>query len=487
MPSAEIPKSPGFAVGTHLFLRVLAVTHAIAFISAWTQLDGLVGPAGILPAQALFEAAKAQLGAGAYWAVPSLSWIFGTGVFLKVMCALGVACSGLLFAGVAPALALLALWALYLSVCCAGQQFFDFQWDALLLETTVVALFLVPWTFLPRWRRIEPPALGRWLAGWLLFRLMFLSGMVKIGTGDPQWRHLTALKFHFQTQPLPSPLAWYAHQLPGWVLIGACGLMFAIEIVAPFGLFAGRRVRHVCVLTMAAFQLLIALTGNYTFFNLLTLALCLPFLDDAWWRRPSSAEAADPFAWPRFKQGLQRSLAVGIVGITGLETIAAFIPAIVASGPVLELVSGVAPLRSFNTYGLFAVMTTSRPELIIEGSDDARDWKAYELPYKPGNLSRMPAFIEPFQPRLDWQLWFAALGNATDNRWVYVLGEQLLKGDPQVLALFSGNPFPGRPPKYLRVVRYEYRFADSSVHARTGQWWSRSPIDLYIPPFSLSS
>jgi hypothetical protein len=462
------------------------VTHAVAFLSAWGQIDALAGPTGILPAKALFQAARMQLGSGAYWAVPSLCWIFGTGAFLKVMCALGVGFAGLLFAGIAPALALIALWVLYLSLCCAGQVFFDFQWDALLLETTLLAIFLAPWTLLPRWRRIAAPKLGRWLAAWLLFRLMFLSGIVKLGTGDPEWRHLRALRFHFQTQPLPTPLSWYAHQLPPWFLTFSCLVMFLLELVAPFCLFAGRRVRHGAVLAIVGLQVIIALTGNYTFFNLLTIGLCLPFLDDRWWRR-SSAEVADPFRWPKLQQALLRGAFFVIVALTGLETVAVFIPAIVANGPILSLVTAAGPSRSFNTYGLFAVMTTRRPELVIEGSDDAQHWEPYVLPYKPGPLERMPRFVEPFQPRLDWQLWFAALGNADDNRWVYVLGEEILKGNPVVLDLFAANPFPARPPKYLRVIRYEYKFADPSVHGRTGQWWSRTPIDLYIPPFSLSS
>ena len=478
---------PTFSTGTGLFVRVLALAHAAAFGSFWVQERGLIGPAGILPAGQFLEAAHRELGARAWFEVPSLCWLFGSGAFTDLLCALGIACAILLFAGRAQLLCLGVLWISYLSVSSAGQMFFDFQWDALLLESTLIAVFLVPWVPWRAARGYEPPRLARYLGWWLLFRLMWLSGMVKLTSGDPTWRHLTALTFHYQTQPLPTVLAWYANQLPAWFQRASCAVMFAIELLAPLLIPAPRRLRHAAALSMISLQALIALTGNYAFFNLLSAGLCLTCLDDDWWRSahwgaedaPSAAQAQ------RTKSTLLRWFAALSVGITFFEAAAAVLPGAAASPLVRFVAEDVGPLRSFNDYGLFAVMTVERPELVIEGSDDGTDWREYELPYKPGNLARRPAWIAPFQPRLDWQLWFAALGRPENNAWVETLCERLLRGDPAVLGLFRLNPFPGRAPRYVRVVRYRYEFTDPQERARTGRWWRRTPLDFYFQPLAL--
>ena len=482
MPPEDAP--PTYSIGTHLFLRVLGVVFAVAFVSAWAQIDGLVGPAGLLPAGDFLRDAKLQLGPSAYWQAPSLCWIFGTGYFLKALCLLGVLGSAFLFVGIAPALSLGCLWALYLSLCTAGQLFFDFQWDSLLLETGLVAVFLAPWTGAPGWKRIEPPPLARAVLTWLLMRLMLLSGIVKLTSGDPLWRSFRALTVHFQTQPLPTPLAWYVHQLPEPVLKATCALMFAVELIAPFGLLASRRIRHVSALALIGLQVAIALTGNYTFFNFLTIALCLPSLDDAFWGKSGKA-APETFRWPRLRLRLLQGFAAASIALTSLEIVAGFSPQVAAVPAVFATIEAVTPLRSFNTYGLFAVMTPRRPELIFEGSNDGQTWSEYGFRHKPGELTRAPDFVAPFQPRLDWQLWFAALGRPNDNAWVLLLGEEILKGNPRVLALLGSNPFPSHPPRWIRIVRYDYSFTDSAARATTGQWWRRTPTDLYVAPFSL--
>jgi len=226
-------KSEHYSLSSWLFLRILAVIHLIAFVSFWTQAPGLIGPHGLLPAARLFAYVHQHLGWSRYWQLPSLCWWLGTGAALPALCAAGIVLALLLFAGIAPALCLALLWLDYLSLACAGQIFFDFQWDALLLETTLLAIFLAPWSLRPGWRRTEPAALGRGLLVWLLFRLMLLSGLVKLTSGDPQWRHFTALAFHYQTQPLPTALAWYAQQLPLRVQWLCCAIMFAIELLVP--------------------------------------------------------------------------------------------------------------------------------------------------------------------------------------------------------------------------------------------------------------
>jgi hypothetical protein len=484
--SGEAP-SANYARGTGWFLRALAVVHAIAFASYWRQFAGLVGPEGILPAVRFFPLAHAQLGAAAYWEAPSLCWILGAGTFLPVACGAGVALAVLLFCGIAPALCLAVLWALYLSLCCAGQIFYDFQWDALLLEATLIGVFLAPWRWRARLDASDPPPLARWLLWWLLFRLMLLSGLVKLTSGDPTWRHLTALTFHYETQPLPTPVAWYAAHLPlAWQRL-SCALLLGIEILVPWALFASRTWRHTAAWVLVGLQALIALTGNYTFFNLLTAALCLACLDDRWWGRRGPVETALPPAEEArgLRARLTRIFVYCAVFCTALEALADFVPAVARASAVGFMAESVAPFRSLNNYGLFAVMTTERPQLVIEGSDDGRDWREYELPHQPGDLDRRPDFVAPGQPRLDWQLWFAALAPPSQNPWVETLGANLLRGDPAVLALFARNPFPHRPPHFIRVVRYLYRFTDAADRARTGNWWRRTPQDLYLSPISL--
>ncbi len=490
MSTEGSPTPPTFANGTQLFVRVVALAHLFAFSSFWVQASGLIGPHGVLPAGQFFSMAYKELGLRAFYEAPSLCWLFGSAHFLDLLCAAGVAFSLLLLAGYMQAVSLAALWICYLSLCSAGQIFMDFQWDSLLLESTLIAIFLVPWRAGRGHLGYEPPKLARYLSWWLLFRLMFLSGAVKLTSGDPTWRSLTALSFHYQTQPLPTPLAWYANLLPLWFQKASCAAMFAVELGAPFLLLAPRRARHAAALSLIALQLLIALTGNYAFFNLLTIGLCLTCLDDDWWRRLHwGVEAVREGERGVPRRGVRatatRWFAAFSVGITFFETAAALSGTAARSPIVRTVAEAVGPFRSFNDYGLFAVMTVERPELVIEGSDDGTDWREYSLPYKPGELARRPPWVAPHQPRLDWQLWFAALGPSDSNPWVGTLCEKLLRGEGDVASLFARNPFPDHPPLYMRAVRYRYEFTSPAERTRTGNWWRRTPIDFYIPPVSL--
>lgn len=462
-----------FSIGAWLFLRLLALIHLVAFASFWSQLDSLVGPHGLLHATRFFSAVHEQLGASAYFQLPSLCWIFGTGTFLHALCGAGILVALLLFAGVAPVACLVFLWASYLSACAAGQIFFNFQWDALLLETTLLALFVTPWKFLPLWHPHEPPRLGRLLLGWLLFRLMALAGVVKLASGDATWRDLSALTSHYETQPLPTPLAWFVHPLPAGWQRASCAGMFALELVVPFFLFAPRALRHNAALLLAAFMAAIALTGNYTFFNLLTIALCLLCLDDAWWRSLRTLLPRSPgrrcqlfvdnvAGAPRGQRLAVMAFATFAFAYTGAQALPVIFPRL---GPLpgFEAVARiVAPLRSFSNYGLFAVMTRPRPELIFEGSADGREWRAYEFPHKPGDLQRRPTWVAPHQPRLDWQLWFAALGSPDQNRWVFALCAHLLRGTPGCSApprtkSLCGKTAPLCPGNPLRIPFHRRR------------------------------
>jgi hypothetical protein len=320
-----------------------------------------------------------------------------------------------------------------------------------------------------------------WLFRWLLFRLMFLSGAVKLLSGDRTWRELTALDFHYQTQPLPTPIAWYMQQLPGWFQRLSVGMVFAIELVVPFLIFAPRRLRLFAAACLVLLQILILLTGNYAFFNLLALALCLFLLEDRDLRLPEFALKVT-----RLSHRVRVPLTVAVVFVILFLGLSHLIGQFLMLPPgVGRLMSFAAPFGIVNSYGLFAVMTTTRLEIVVEGSDDRSHWQAYEFRYKPGDLHRRPAWVAPHQPRLDWQMWFAALGTYAENPWFVSLMGRLLQGAPEVLRLLDRNPFAERPPRYVRALMYEYRFTDFKTRRETGNWWSRELLGSYLPAISL--
>ncbi|MGO8931960.1 MAG: lipase maturation factor family protein [Limisphaerales bacterium] len=509
-----------------VFMRSLGLIYLIAFVSLWVQIIGLVGTSGILPANSAMESvrqgADAQhLGLDRYHLVPTLCWFKTSDGFLRFQCAAGATLAALLVVGVAPAPCLFLLWLIYLSLVTVCREFLGFQWDNLLLETGFLAIFLAPLQLWPRRSRAAPPSrLVLWLLRWLLFKLMFQSGCVKLLSHDPVWRNLTALTFHYETQPLPTWIGWYAHQLPVWAQQASAAAMFGIELFAPFLIFAPRRLRHAACLVLVAFQTLILLTGNYCFFNLLTFALCLLLLDDAalkaflprrlrdslrppepqkigtqWNASLPDADHADlssPLAPRRSPLNPRRWPVQVTVPLAAIAVVTSLMQFSIMfrvrlpwPRPLLAVFGWLGPFRSFNSYGLFAVMTTSRPEILIEGSDDGVTWRAYEFKYKPGDVKRRPGFVEPHQPRLDWQMWFAALGTYRQNPWLVNLCVRLLQGSPPVLALLERNPFPNAPPRYVRAVVYDYHFTDFATRRKTGAWWHRQETGEYLPALSL--
>ena len=332
---------------------------------------------------------------------------------------------------------------------------------------------------------------------WLLFRLMFSSGLVKLLSGDALWHNLTALTVHYETQPLPTWIGWYAHQLPAWFQKFSCGVMFVIELGLPWLIFGTRKLRYVAAGAFAAFMILIALTGNYCFFNLLALALCVTLLDDSVLRRvvPKSLRGVPvPVSggFHRYAKGAMNGLFVLVVAVVMLVTVMQLLPARRTGHhwprqilrDYYETYQAIAPFRTVNSYGLFAVMTPSRPEIIVEGSNDGVAWLPYEFKYKPGDLTRRPRFVEPFQPRLDWQMWFAALGNYEQNDWFIAFCAKLLKGAPEVLALLAKNPFPSAPPRYIRAMLYDYRFTNFATRRTSSSMDRSSPTS---PPWTCSS
>jgi hypothetical protein len=325
---------------------------------------------------------------------------------------------------------------------------------------------------------------------------MFESGFVKLASGDPTWTNLTALRYHFETQPLPTWIGWYAHQLPDRVLWFMTGALFGAELLVPFLIFTTTRLRRAAGAALVVLQMVILLTGNYCFFNALTLALCVLLLDDDIWpqrlRRfaraapPTSVEgpgsAKAPRPWPL---GILLPVSATLLVLSLAPTAAT----LGLSGPRwLSTVYGwVQPFRTVNSYGLFAVMTTERPEIIVEGSADGENWLTYEFRYKPGTLNRTPAFVAPHQPRLDWQMWFAALGPVEQNTWFLRFVQRLLAGSPQVETLLEMNPFPGKPPVAIRATVYDYRFTDPESRTATGNWWRRENPRPYCPAVTLNA
>jgi lipase maturation factor 1 len=459
----------------------------VAFASLGVQIVGLVGADGIAPVAPGLRALAQTTGSARFFSLPTLFWLDASDGALRTFCWAGVAVAVLLICDVAPAFCLVLLWAGYLSLVTVGQEFLSFQWDSLLLEAGLLAVFVAPWRFRPRLAQpSEPPAVFRWLLWFLLFRLVFSSGLVKLLSGDPAWRGLTALTFHYETQPLPTWPAWYAHQLPAWFHRFSEVVMFAIELIAPFLIAGPRRLRHLAGGLLIALQALIALTGNYAYFNLLTVALCLLLFDDA-----ALAPILGRLALrePEPDAFLPRRPAVAVaalLAILGLVPLIRLLDRRLGSSLPVRWVSGlVQPFHLANGYGLFAVMTTERPEIVVEGSADGETWRAYAFRFKPGDPGRRPAFVAPHQPRLDWQMWFAALGQCRDSPWLYGLFQRLLEGSPPVLGLLADDPFPERPPRYVRALVYDYRFASAEERARTGHWWRRGEPRLFCAPVSL--
>jgi predicted DCC family thiol-disulfide oxidoreductase YuxK len=482
---------PHFFLARWIFLRNLGIIFFVAFLSFYHQLDGLIGANGILPAFELNQVAADRLGAARYWQLPTLYWLHPTDGFLHALCLAGILASLLILAGVLTPLAIFVAWAAYLSLVNVARDFLGFQWDILLVETAFLAMFLAPFQLLPRLsREVRPVPFILVLHWWLLFRLMFASGFVKLD--DPTWTRLEALNVHYETQPLSTVAGWYFHQMPGAFQKISVVIMFGIELGVPFLIFLPRRIRHAGAALMIAFQILISLTGNYTFFNWLTIALCLLIFDDQAlraalrrlrWTPTPPAAASQPL--PRFKWALG-----GVPGAFILVlTLTAFSAQLTRGEHVPRTALNVwDKLNGFhlaNTYGLFAHMTTSRPEIIVEGSADGREWKPYRFKWKPGDLDRPPGRVAPFQPRLDWQMWFAALGSPDTAPWFSYFMLRLLQGSPDVLALLEENPFPDAPPQFVRAGLYDYRFTTLPERRDTGNWWRREYLRPYFPPVDL--
>jgi predicted DCC family thiol-disulfide oxidoreductase YuxK len=469
---------PRYDLVSFLFLRLFGLIYLAAFTSFAVQAQGLIGSHGILPLAELVNGIGRHAGFERFLLMPMLFWWNASDFMIQAVCWAGAVLSLLLVCNVLPRVSLLLLFVLYLSLFYGGQEFMSYQWDTYLLESGFLALLMSC-----------SRTAGRWLLRWLLFRFMFMSGMVKLLSGDPNWWHLSALDYHFFTQPLPTPLAWYAAHCPLGLLRFATGGMFVIELALPFLVFCPRRLRFVAAIGFLLLQSFILITGNYNWFNLQTMLLCLLLFDDA------AIVTLLPHrmtGWLRARVRPPNPSTV-VRGLTGATALLLVFCSLVqmdirfgGNPPELtQLIEGlIEPLHLVSPYGLFAVMTTERDEIIIEGSNDGIRWRAYEFRYKPGDPTRRPRWNIPHQPRLDWQMWFAAFEDARQLPWFSRFLQRVLQNEPTVIALLESSPFPDRPPKYVRAQLYHYRYADRNDKL-TGRWWDRRLLGLYFPVASL--
>ncbi|HIC16574.1 TPA: lipase maturation factor family protein [Candidatus Poribacteria bacterium] len=494
--------SPTYFISRWLFLRILGLVYFIAFLSLWVQIDGLVGSNGILPIKDYLDTIRDNFGNERYRLWPTVFWLNGSDGALHFVCGLGLFLSVLLISGCWAPIALFCLWICYLSLVVAGQDFLSFQWDILLLETGFLAIFLAPFQNFPKLScQSSPSASVLWLHRWLLFRLIFASGYVKLSSGDETWKNLTALNYHYETQPLPTLIGWYVHHFPEWFQKFSVSIMFGIELFIPFCIFLPRRCRAFAGGVLIILQILIASTGNYCFFNLLTIILCFLLFDDISLHRilPQKLTSRFPHSLREVEERtivirklhfgcrsiLVTMLVIFILLISGIRMAGMLFRYEQLPSFTLRILRWTAPFHTVNGYGLFANMTTSRPEIIIEGSNDGENWRVYQFRWKPGNLDRPPRTVAPHQPRLDWQMWFAALSNYRRTPWFGKFIEKLLLSSPEVLGLLLENPFPDDPPRYIRAKLYDYKFTDWETNRGQGDWWQRTEKGLYLSIVSL--
>lgn len=492
-----------------LFLRALGLIYFSAFFSLIFQIRGLIGPAGILPAESYLQAATRSLGPWArVWYVPSILWWSSGSGMLSALCWAGLAASLLLVLNLWPRGMLVVCFVCFLSFVAAAQDFSGYQSDGMLLEAGLIAFFFAPSGFRPGLGRAHPASRASlFLLQWEWFRIYFESGAVKLLSGDIEWRHFTAMDEYYQNGPLPTWIGWYVQHLPHWFHASTVAATLALELGLVWMLFLPRRWRIVCFFIVTPWQVGVILTANYTFLNYLVLVLGVLLLDDRFALRwlPSNlkervarsrcGEANSQGApcegwWQRLRPkwavvtlALSSVMLLWIFYATTAELIWMFVQAPLPTSPVTAL----EPFRVANQYGLFAVMTRGRYEIEFQGSADGQSWVAYPFRYKPQNLNQPPGIYAPYQPRFDWNLWFASLGFWRAYPIVPNTELRLLSNDKDVLNLFAGNPFPQQPPRQVRAVLWQYWFTTMAEKRATGMWWRRQSLGLYAPTLARNS
>jgi hypothetical protein len=490
-----------------LFLRALGLIYFSAFFALLFQVRGLIGSQGILPAADYLRSAH-SLGVLRFWYVPSLLWLSSSDRMLMALCWIGLIAALILVVNVWPRVMLLVCFLCFLSFVSTAQDFSGYQSDGMLLEAGFLSLFLAPSGIYPGWGRRHPPVRAAiFLLLWEWFRIYFQSGVVKLESGDPTWRNLTAMYEYYQNGPLPTWIGWYLQHLPHWFHIATAVATLMMELVLVWMAFLPRRWKIACFFIVTVWQVGVISTANYAFLNYLVLILAILLLDDKFLQRfvPSRwknslvqkalqspvSEFEDPAyaneetriptkpkSLPFFRSGLLAVVLTWIFYATAIPLVRMFwhdAPLPTKPLAVLE------PFRIANQYGLFAVMTPHRYEIEFQGSNDGLHWVAYPFRYKPQALNERPRIYAPYQPRFDWNLWFASLGPWQQNPIVPRTEELLLEEDRDVLRLFAGNPFPDAPPHVVRAVLWQYWFSSLEQKHREGVWWQRQFLGAYAP------
>jgi hypothetical protein len=478
--------SNDYVLTRFVFLRFLGCIYAVAFLVATNQLVPLVGSRGLEPAVPFLENVKDRLGpTQAVVRLPTLFWWNASDAALRGASYVGLALSVAVALGFCNCIMLFGLWVLYLSIVQVGQVFWGYGWESLLLETGFLAIFLAtPIDPRPFAKSDTPPKAVIWLLRWVVFRLMFGAGLIKL-RGDPCWRDLTCLATHYETQPLPNPVSWYLHQLPSWVQKASVLFNHYAELVAPFMLFGPRRVRLVGAASIVAFQLLLIVSGNLSWLNWLTIAIAIACFDDRallrLWPPPFRGKI------PRFlSHSISKPRKVTVYALCCVVGVLSLNPVINLFSPSQRMNSSFDPLYLVNTYGAFGSIGRERYEIVLEGSSDddadSAHWIPYEFRCKPGNVAQRPCVVAPYQYRIDWQMWFAAMSDYREHPWIVHLVDKLLSGDPDIVGLLASNPFADRPPKWVRAELYRYRF--TSLNDAGTDWWTRQRVATYLPPLN---
>jgi hypothetical protein len=489
---------------THLlprwfFLRVLGLIYFSAFYSLAFQIKGLIGPRGILPAAAyLGDVANYYHGLQRFWFAPTLLW-FGAGNHALILITwLGLLASVAVVFNLWPRGSLAVCLVCFLSFVAAAQDFSGYQSDGMLLEAGFISLFFAPPGVRPGLGATHAPSrLSLFLLRWEWFRIYFESGVVKLTSGDYSWRHLTAMDDYYQNGPLPTWLGWYVQQFPHRFHAATAFMTLAAELGLVWMLFLPRRFKIICFLIVTPFQVGIILTANYTFLNYLVLLLGFLLLDDGFarsllpqrWKNWGTSIAAEsqeakvaPSAAAAWLRPVWRRVAGLYLGWVFYATTALLFAMIPYALPLpLAPARALEPFRIANEYGLFANMTHNRYEIEFQGSSDGQHWTPYLFRYKPQDVRKAPGIYAPYQPRFEWNLWFASLGHWRNYPWVVQTEERLLLNEPDVLSLFAGNPFAGAPPKQVRAVIWQYWFTDRATKRKEGTWWRREFLGTYAP------
>src|SRR5277367_836548 len=505
-PEPITEKRPGHLWPRWIFLRALGLIYFSAFYSLLFQIKGLIGPNGILPAADYLQAVTAALHLQSYWTVPTLLWFGASNGALMTLCWVGLFASLLLTLNLWPRAGLLICFLCFVSFVSVARDFSGYQSDGMLLEAGFIALFFAPTGLRPGLGERNPPSRASlFLLQWEWFRIYFESGVAKIGSGDLAWRQFTAMDDYYQNGPLPTWIGWYVQHLPHWFHASATAYTLVVELLIVWMLFLPRRFRIACFFIVTPFEISIIATANYTFLNYLVLLLGVLLLDDRfleralprWFRAwihgesPMAAAGAAVAAPPPTNTGaewrerftpLRRAFAGLCLGLVFYSTTALLLWMFMPGLPLFEgPVRALEPFRIANSYGLFAVMTHERYEIEFQGTLDGKTWVAYPFRYKPQAINEAPGIYAPYQPRFEWNLWFASLGPWQQSRFVVWTEERLLKNEPDVLVLFASNPFASAPPREVRTIKYQYWFTDMRTKRETGNWWRREEVGQYAP------